>query len=294
VPASAKPSIADLRDRIRRMENGAVHNWPALPFGIEEIDRRPPGGGLALGCLHEVAGGGSGTIDGAAAAAFAVGIAARTEGQVMWCLVVPTLLTWPGSAIIHDIKGENWHVTAGFRAQYGKVLRFDPTDISSAAYNPLLEIRQGEWEVRDVQNVADVLVDPEGSLERRSHWEKTSHSLLVGAILHVLYAEADKTLAGVANFLSDPKRSLSATMAAMMTTPHLGEAGPHPVIASAARELLNKSDNERSGVLPEQVAAAAKASATERYDQFMETLGQRLAGNAKSLSNLTSGSADGH
>ena len=35
----------------------------------------------------------------------------------------------------------------------------------------------------------------------------------------------------------------------MMTTPHLGEAGPHPVVASAARELLNKSDNERSGVL---------------------------------------------
>jgi type IV secretion system protein VirD4 len=34
-----------------------------------------------------------------------------------------------------------------------------------------------------------------------------------------------------------------------MTTPHLGEAGTHPVIASAARELLNKSENERSGVL---------------------------------------------
>jgi type IV secretion system protein VirD4 len=34
-----------------------------------------------------------------------------------------------------------------------------------------------------------------------------------------------------------------------MTTPHLGAAGPHPVIASAARELLNKSENERSGVL---------------------------------------------
>ncbi|WP_443749489.1 conjugal transfer protein TraG [Asticcacaulis solisilvae] len=164
-------------------------------------------------------------------------------------LVVPTLLTWPGSCIVHDIKGENWHLTAGFRGRHGKVLRFDPTDIKSAAYNPLLEIRQGEREVRDVQNVADVLVDPEGSLERRSHWEKTSHSLLVGAILHVLYAEGDKTLAGVANFLSDPRRSLSATMAAMMTTPHLGEAGPHPVIASAARELLNKSENERSGVL---------------------------------------------
>lgn len=164
-------------------------------------------------------------------------------------LVVPSLLTWPGSVIVHDIKGENWTLTAGFRAKHGRVLLFDPTNPKSSAYNPLLEVRRGEWEVRDVQNIADILVDPEGSLEKRNHWEKTSHALLVGAILHVLYAEADKTLAGVAGFLSDPKRPIESTLAAMMKTAHLGEAGPHPVIASAARELLNKSDNERSGVL---------------------------------------------
>ncbi|UAL10212.1 IncP-type conjugal transfer protein TraG [Caulobacter segnis] len=164
-------------------------------------------------------------------------------------LVVPTLLTWPGSTIVHDIKGENWSLTAGFRARLGKVLLFDPTNPEASAYNPLLEVRQGESEVRDVQNIADILVDPEGSLDKRSHWEKTSHSLLVGAILHVLYAEPDKTLAGVANFLSDPKRTIEQTLSVMMRAAHLGEAGPHPVVASAARELLNKSDNERSGVL---------------------------------------------
>jgi type IV secretion system protein VirD4 len=164
-------------------------------------------------------------------------------------LVVPSLLTWPGSAIVHDIKGENWGLTAGFRARFARVLLFDPTNTNSSAFNPLLEIRRGEWEVRDAQNVADVLVDPEGSLEKRNHWEKTSHSLLVGSILHVLYAEPDKTLAGVANFLSDPKRSIESTLCAMMLTQHLDKAGTHPVVASAARELLNKSDNERSGVL---------------------------------------------
>ncbi|MBK3661068.1 conjugal transfer protein TraG [Bradyrhizobium diazoefficiens] len=164
-------------------------------------------------------------------------------------LVIPSLLTWPGSAIVHDIKGENWQLTAGFRARHGRVLLFDPTNPKSSAYNPLLEVRRGEWEVRDVQNIADILVDPEGSLEKRNHWEKTSHALLVGAILHVLYAEQDKTLAGVAAFLSDPKRPIESTLAAMMRTAHLGEAGVHPVVASAARELLNKSGNERSGVL---------------------------------------------
>jgi type IV secretion system protein VirD4 len=167
-------------------------------------------------------------------------------------LVVPTLLSWTGSAVIHDIKGENWALTAGWRALFSHCLLFNPTDPRSARYNPLLEVRRGREEVRDVQNIADILVDPEGALERRNHWEKTSHALLVGAILHVLYAEEDKTLARVATFLSDPERSFVATLRVMMTTNHLGTrdaARVHPVVASAARELLNKSDNERSGVL---------------------------------------------
>ena len=167
-------------------------------------------------------------------------------------LVVPTLLSWPGSAVIHDIKGENWQLTAGWRRRFSHCLLFNPTDARSVRYNPLLEVRRGTDEVRDVQNIADILVDPEGALERRNHWEKTSHSLLVGAILHILYAEEDKTLARVASFLSDPQRPFEATLHRMMTTNHLGTADApivHPVVASAAREVLNKSENERSGVL---------------------------------------------
>ncbi|WP_031343141.1 conjugal transfer protein TraG [Novosphingobium lindaniclasticum] len=167
-------------------------------------------------------------------------------------LVIPTLLGWSGSAVIHDIKGENWQLTAGWRARFSHCLLFNPTDARSARYNPLLEVRRGIHEVRDVQNIADILVDPEGALERRSHWEKTSHSLLVGAILHVLYAEEEKTLARVATFLSDPARSFANTLHAMMSTNHLGTLEAplvHPVVASAAREVLNKSVNERSGVL---------------------------------------------
>ena len=48
-------------------------------------------------------------------------------------LVIPSLLTWPGSAIVHDIKGENWQLTSGFRAQHGRVLLFDPTNPNSSA-----------------------------------------------------------------------------------------------------------------------------------------------------------------
>ncbi|WP_417466176.1 IncP-type conjugal transfer protein TraG [Kordiimonas sp.] len=163
-------------------------------------------------------------------------------------LVVPTLLSWPGSVVVHDIKGENWELTAGYRARFSRTLYFNPTDETSVCFNPLLEVRRGASEVRDVQNIADILVDPEGSLERRNHWEKTSHSLLVGTILHILYAEETKTLAHVASFLSAPDRPFEATLRRMMKTPHL-DGRPHPVVAEAARELLNKSENERSGVL---------------------------------------------
>ena len=167
-------------------------------------------------------------------------------------LVVPTLLSWTHSVIVHDIKGENWQLTAGWRSQFSFCLLFNPTDMRSARYNPLLEVRKGLDEVRDVQNIADILVDPEGALERRNHWEKTSHALLVGTILHVLYSEKEKTLARVASFLSDPLRSFEHTLRAMMATNHLGTPDKpivHPVVASVAREVLNKSDNERSGVL---------------------------------------------
>lgn len=167
-------------------------------------------------------------------------------------LVIPTLLSWSHSTVIHDIKGENWQLTAGWRSKFSHCLLFNPTDPASAKYNPLLEVRKGRFEVRDAQNIADILVDPEGALERRNHWEKTSHSLLVGVILHVLYAEKEKTLSRVASFLSDPGRSFERTLLVMMSTNHLGtddQPAVHPVVAQAARELLNKSENERSGVL---------------------------------------------
>ena len=129
---------------------------------------------------------------------------------------------------------------------------FNPTDPRSAKYNPLIEVRKGPHEVRDVQNIADILVDPEGALEKRNHWEKTGHSLLTGAILHVLYAEEEKTLARVATFLANPKRTIEATLRIMLTTNHLGtkdQPRVHPEVASIAREMLNKSENELSGVV---------------------------------------------
>lgn len=83
---AASDVLADLRARVGKLEGAVTRKRSVLPFGVRAIDDRLPDGGLAIGALHEVAGGGNGAVDGAAAALFAAGIAARTKGQVLWCV----------------------------------------------------------------------------------------------------------------------------------------------------------------------------------------------------------------
>src|ERR1700760_351742 len=80
-----------LRAEIAKIEAGGRVDKGVLAFGIPELDRRLPGGGLPLGALHEVAGGGAGAVDGASSALFAASLAARTTGQVLWCITRPDL-----------------------------------------------------------------------------------------------------------------------------------------------------------------------------------------------------------
>lgn len=179
-------------------------------------------------------------------------------------LVLPTLLSWPSSTVVNDIKGENWALTAGWRQrELGSVcLKFDPTaaDGSSARYNPLLEVRPWPRDVRDAQLIADMLIDPDGQ-GTRDHWDLTAHDLLVGVLLHVLYAEPDKSLHGCLTLLADPTRTIESTLSAMLRAVHDPDGAlgwrdadglpthTHPAVAGAARALLNKSDNERSSVV---------------------------------------------
>ena len=81
-----RPAIADLRAQIARIETQDCKDRAVLPFGIATLDQRLPGGGLALGALHEVAGGAAGAIDAAAAALFTAGILARIDGPILWCM----------------------------------------------------------------------------------------------------------------------------------------------------------------------------------------------------------------
>jgi type IV secretion system protein VirD4 len=176
--------------------------------------------------------------------------------------VVPTLLTWPASVVVYDIKKELWELTGGWRRRFSHCWRFEPTGAGGIRFNPLFEVRKGSGEVRDAQNIAEILIDPEGRGEK-DHWRLSGASLLTGVILHVLYAERDKSLSGVSAFLSDPLRTQFDILSRMLTTSHLPD-GPHPVVAQTARAMLNKSENELSGVV-----STAKAALTLYEDPIV-------------------------
>lgn len=170
-------------------------------------------------------------------------------------LVVPTLLSWAHSAVITDLKGELWALTAGWRQKHAKnkVLRFEPaTAVGSVCWNPLDEIRLGtENEVGDVQNLATLLVDPDGKgLE--SHWQKTSQALLVGVILHALYkAKADGGIASLPSIdamLADPNRDIGELWMEMTTYGHV-DGQNHHVVGSSARDMMDRPDEEAGSVL---------------------------------------------
>jgi protein ImuA len=89
MPRPASSSLTALRDRIRQIEQPIRHG--VLPFGVAAIDLSLPGGGLALGAVHEITGAGGDEEDGAAAAGFAAGILARLGVAPLVTTPTPTL-----------------------------------------------------------------------------------------------------------------------------------------------------------------------------------------------------------
>lgn len=171
-------------------------------------------------------------------------------------LVIPTLLSWTGSVLCYDIKGENWALTAGWRQKYAKnlVMKFEPTsdDGTSVKFNPLEEIDlNSDRDVADTQNVAMMIVDPDGKgLE--DHWAKTAYGFLVATILHVCYVKRseDKTanLTDVGLALADPSRDIVELFEEMLEFKHKNGI-THTVVAQEARGMLQKADKEQSGVV---------------------------------------------
>ncbi len=198
-------------------------------------------------------------------------------------IIQPTLLSWKHSVLVNDIKGECWHFTAGWRSKAlgQRCIKFDPANPGSARFNPLAEIRMDGNLIKDVQNIATMIVDPDGK-GLNDHWAKTGFDLMTGIVLFVLLYDPikDKSLATVQAILSDggPIRELAeqladaaeeqdgggkrmegsaAVMTAIRDTAHAilndglaDEFSAHGwrAAAQAAQSFLNKAGNEASGV----------------------------------------------
>jgi type IV secretion system protein VirD4 len=183
-------------------------------------------------------------------------------------LVIPTLLSWDESAVIYDIKGENYAKTAGFRSKHGHIcFKFSPVeDGSSSRFNPLAEVRLfTPRDVSDAQNIADMIIRSGEDSPMERHWEDTAASLTTGMILHVCYTAASEgrvaCLADLAGHFTRPGIDFRETLNEMLSFPHdpqlrrgwITSSGSrvatHPVVSEKAQEMLDKESKELSGVL---------------------------------------------
>ncbi|CDK99664.1 Conjugal transfer protein traG [Magnetospirillum gryphiswaldense MSR-1 v2] len=169
-------------------------------------------------------------------------------------LVLPTLLSWPSSVLVLDIKGENWRLTSGWRASQGqRILKFDPTAEEGAChYNPLAEVRIGTGhEVADAQNIATMIIDPDGK-GLADFWQKSGYAWLTGAILYTLYKiRRDEnriaSLPDIDAVLTAVGEGLDSLLADMVSVEAGTEAATR-LIQAAAQEMRDRAAQERSGV----------------------------------------------
>lgn len=183
-------------------------------------------------------------------------------------IVIPTLLAWPESTVVYDIKGENWAKTAGFRSQSGQIcFKFSPVEPEhSSRFNPLAEIRLfTDRDVSDAQNIANMLVRTGEDSPQERYWQDAAASITAGMILHVCYAAAlegrPASLSELAGVFTRPGFNFRETLTELLNYRHdknnvhnwrlpTGEpTRTHPVVKEKVQEMLDKEDKDFSGVL---------------------------------------------
>jgi type IV secretion system protein VirD4 len=183
-------------------------------------------------------------------------------------LVIPTLLAWEESAVIYDIKGENWAKTAGFRAGQGHLcFKFSPVEQdSSSRFNPLQEVRLfTPRDVSDAQNIANMIVRTGEDSPQERYWQDAAASITTGMILHVCYAAAKTKrvacLSDLANVFTRPGSSFRDTLDDLLNYAHDPDGKydwrmadgvktlTHPTVRDKVQEMLDKEDKDFGGVL---------------------------------------------
>lgn len=149
-------------------------------------------------------------------------------------IIIPTLLTWPHSVVVVDVKGENYAFTAGRRKKMGQaILKFEPTALSgSVKFNPFEEIRMGTPdEVKDCQNICRILADPTGKgyEGNNAHWTNNAADLLFGIVLHLKWvlkeASEPVNMTTVLNFMAEDTLGLRHHLGQIVNNASNGKTG---------------------------------------------------------------------
>ena len=116
-------------------------------------------------------------------------LAAPTRSGKGVGVVIPNLLNWPDSAVVLDIKGENFAITSGFRAKHGqKVFLFAPyaKDFCSHRWNPLSAIsRDANFAIGDIQAIAEIFYPTDHNV-RDTFWNDQAQNLFIGLALYLM------------------------------------------------------------------------------------------------------------
>ncbi|MEQ9115928.1 MAG: type IV secretory system conjugative DNA transfer family protein [Rickettsiales bacterium] len=157
--------------------------------------------------------------------------------------VIPNLLFWEDSCVVHDIKLENYELTSGWRTKMGqKCFTWSPADPDghSHCYNPLdwISSKPGQM-VDDVQKIGNLI------LPEQEFWTNEARSLFVAVVLY-LVAVPDK----VTSF-GEVVRTMRSDDVAYNLAVVLDTIGKHihPVGYMNIAAFLQKADKERSGVI---------------------------------------------
>ena len=164
--------------------------------------------------------------------------------------IIPNLLTWPGSMLVIDPKGENAIVTARRRRAMGQNVHvLDPwgiTGLQGGYFNPLLELSPDSADlVEDAALLADGLVLP-GAKSDDEFWNGEARSLIAGLVMHIVTTEIPDhrhlgTLRSLLTLGEDDFADLLEDM--------IGNRAAYGLVARTAQRLLQKTDRERSGVI---------------------------------------------
>lgn len=164
--------------------------------------------------------------------------------------IIPNLLTWPGSVLVIDPKGENAIVTARQRQAMGQGVHvLDPwgiTGLARASFNPLMALPPDSTDLaEDAALLADSLVLP-ATTGDEEFWYGEARALLTGLILHIVTTELpeQRHLGTLRAALTSGKEEFEALLADM-----LDNTAAYGLVARAAQRLQQKTDKERSGVI---------------------------------------------